>query len=73
MENATKLVCSLIPDILETIPKEKIVALNKPAEKSQTTLPTLGADLGVHYERTLGSLDREAFQALKTGLVILQA
>lgn len=57
-EMQPKLVCSLIPDIPETVCKKKIVAQNKPAEKSQTALPILGADLGVPYEHTLGSLGR---------------
>lgn len=57
-EMQPKLVCSLIPDIPETLCKNKIVAQNKPAEKSQTTLPILGADLVVPYEHTVGSLSR---------------
>lgn len=61
-------VCSLIPGILETRPKEEIVAQSRLSSESQTVLPFLGADLHVPYELTLESLDKETFQVSKTGL-----
>lgn len=69
-----KLVCSLIPDIPEILcKKKKIVAQNKPAEKSQTALPILGADLGLPFEHTPGSLGRGVLGLEDRAQIFLQA
>lgn len=53
--------------------KKKIVAQNKPAEKSQTALPILGADLGLPFEHTPGSLGRGVLGLEDRAQIFLQA
>lgn len=49
------------------------MAQNKPAEKSQTALPILGADLGLPFEHTPGSPGRGVLGLEDRAQIFLQA